>query len=50
MNPEHENCEAGWPCLGCGRTVCPRCEPSPNEFELCADCWWIADPDPESAA
>jgi hypothetical protein len=41
--PEHENCEAGWVCLGCDEVICPRCAPSPNEPELCADCWWIDD-------
>ena len=44
----HVNCEAPWTCMACGRRVCPRCEPSPNEPELCAECWWIDDP--ESAA
>ena len=45
MRPdEHANCEAGWECMGCGHLVCPRCEPSPAEQELCQDCWWHDDP------
>lgn len=41
---DHVNCEAPWECLGCGRSVCGRCDPSPGEQELCPECWWIEDP------
>lgn len=27
-----------WECQHCGRDVCPRCEPSPEETTLCPDC------------
>jgi hypothetical protein len=46
----HYHCEPPWECLGCGRDVCPRCEPSPAEEELCADCYWIAGPNPNGSA
>lgn len=39
----HEVCDAPWECKGCGEDVCPRCHPSPAEFDLCADCYWIED-------
>ena len=39
----HLHCEAPWICGGCGERVCPRCEPSPGEFERCAECDWLAD-------
>lgn len=35
----HENCEPPWYCQRCGFEVCPRCEVSPGEPELCALCW-----------
>lgn len=40
--PCHDDAE--WTCLGCGRVICGECDPSPNEPELCASCYWIADP------
>jgi hypothetical protein len=47
----HRNCEASWTCQGpCGREVCPRCEPSPGEFELCAECDWFSKDTPGDAA
>ncbi len=36
----HTDCEPPWRCLGCESLVCPRCEPSPAEEELCAECYW----------
>lgn len=38
----HLNCEAPWVCTRCEERVCPRCEPSPGEFELCAECDWFS--------
>jgi hypothetical protein len=35
--------DAEWTCLACGRVICGVCEPSPLEFELCGECFWIAD-------
>ena len=46
---EHANCDAAWTCRGCERDVCPRCEPSPGEQDLCAECWWTEDPDGRAA-
>lgn len=46
--PGHENCEPAWECKGCGRAVCPRCEVSPGEPDLCPECW--EQDDPEEAA
>lgn len=46
FDEEHENCEAPWYCKECERKVCPRCEPSPAEFELCAECDWVSDDTP----
>jgi hypothetical protein len=42
----HANCDAPWICETCERQVCPRCEPSPGEFENCVECDWFADDDP----
>lgn len=39
----HLNCEAPWYCERCERPVCPRCDPSPGEFELCPECYWTTD-------
>lgn len=42
---DHEHCEAPWECMECGRRVCPRCDPSPAEFKLCAECDWFRGPE-----
>lgn len=47
---DHRDCDAPWTCGGCQERVCPRCEPSPGEYELCAECDWFGDDDPEAAA
>jgi hypothetical protein len=47
LPPLHENCDAPWYCERCELPVCPRCEVSPGEFELCRDCWELQ---PEGAA
>lgn len=39
----HADCDAPWYCVRCDRPVCPRCEPSPGEQELCPECWWLND-------
>jgi hypothetical protein len=45
MRPDpHDNCDTPWYCQGCEQPVCPRCEPSPAEYTLCAECWWTEDP------
>lgn len=46
----HRNCEAAWTCRECERQVCPRCEPSPGEFERCAECDWFYTDDTGDAA
>lgn len=50
FHAEHRNCDAPWRCGGCELLVCPRCEPSPAEEELCATCWWTQDPEGPDAA
>jgi hypothetical protein len=48
---EHENCGPDYECIGCGKRICYRCEPSPTEAdELCGSCYWIADDGPDGAA
>lgn len=37
----HRDCDAPWYCERCEKPVCPRCDPSPGEFNLCADCDWL---------
>jgi RNA polymerase-binding transcription factor DksA len=40
----HYHCEPGHECAGCGEHICPRCHGAQPTAELCADCYWTADP------
>lgn len=41
----HQNCGQDYECLGCGRRVCTRCEPSPGEPDTCSECYETEDPE-----
>lgn len=47
---DHTACDTPWTCAQCQEPVCPRCDPSPAEYRLCAECEWFSDDDPEGTA